>query len=152
MPHQVSEVIDEAVRAFANEDPHRSCDVWYHGLPIWIVRERTDQRVDKVQVEAIVGNDSGPPKIWFTPDAYEDRISFDRSGNRRLDRVLASREEILAARTSWSVYDFARFHEAEGSKATRATVRGHIEKALQVAREMKLVESVSLEYSTPFAE
>jgi hypothetical protein len=64
---------------------------WYHGLPIWIVSARTDNRTVKVQIEMILAESIS--RLSFTPDAFEDEVT-EQAGVRTVKRRIAEAEDL----------------------------------------------------------
>src|SRR5206468_2491805 len=64
LPEAIGATITRAVELYAAKNGLQA-EVWFHGLPIWIVREMAT-RANKVQIEAIQYD--GRAFVSFTPD------------------------------------------------------------------------------------
>jgi hypothetical protein len=95
LPEKLGETISKAVETFAKKEANRTCDLWYHGLPVWIVRGHTGKRVNRVQIDAVVV--APKPIISFTPDAYED-VTEDEKGLKKVKRMTGFPNKVMEQR------------------------------------------------------
>jgi hypothetical protein len=145
LPQEKADLISRVVEKFAAEkSTTRSSETWFHGLPIWVIREREKERVNKVQIEAVwavwteVSNKGPEPRISYTPDAYEDSVGFD-SGLKKVIRQTASKEDILKNRQTIPLYDI-----------DESKVRSVLTTTLDSAKTLNLGVKIPFEYATPF--
>ena len=138
LSEDVGLTISSSVQGFASEHG-LEWDLWYYGLPIWIVRERTRRRVNRVQVDA-VGRQDWPlehrPRrpddphayLLFTPDAYSDKRQ-----NGRLIRKVTSASQVKEQQRRLPLWGF---------RVPGAARSGAIHRDIWDSRQHPLLEEV----------
>lgn len=137
LPEELGKSISEAVMTFAKKQPSRTYDLWYHGLPVWIVRDRTDKRVNRVQIDAVVALPK--PVISFTPDAYEDLIE-DEKGLKKVKRMTGLPAKVMEERLDLSL---------DKAKPDSDMIGKYLEQAWGKAITLTLDYQLSWKYVSP---
>jgi len=148
VPESVDKAITAAVKEFAEGRKERY-DIWRHGLPIWIVSERADKRVNQVQIEAVIkpGKSVAEPleqQVVFTPGAYEDERAYEeKTALNAITRKVPSAEDVHKAGEG----EFLSLAEAEDKEK----VKDKLTSSLQKASKLPLEETLPpIQYATPF--
>lgn len=141
VPEPIDAAISLAVKISSAKE-NRSGEEHYYGLPIWIVREHTGRRVNKVQISTILAGSSLGPEVVFSPDAFDDQADTQRK--------VAAQKDIARLTTHWSLYQFLGEIDPLGEtkpdapgKAVQMLVDA-IEETLARARELELQDTASI--------
>jgi hypothetical protein len=140
LPERVATALTHAVRSFAAERGVQA-DVWYHGLPTWMVWGQDGTRVDQVQIDAVMVAEGD--RLVFTPNAYTDTRT-PRDGLTTVTRQTADVEAVRRTRIDVAVADLT----AAGGIAIEHNIQESLGEAWRRARELALDHAKSWEYVT----
>lgn len=153
LPEMVGTAVSNAVRRFAVERYLKS-DVWYHGLPVWIVWGEEQNRVNKVQIDAV--EVATAHLLSFLPDAYEDMV-VARNDLTRVQRRTATPEAVTSARIDLDIghlmyearnYALSEDHIADQVEYIEGKVHDIIVRVWETAKQLALDYTKSWEYVT----
>lgn len=134
----LSSIITDVVAGFAAEHALRH-DIWYHDLPVWLIRTRIGSRVNRVQIDAVVT--SGRSLLSFTPDAYKDMVERV-DGMERVQRHTASasllRRVSLDLDTAELSLDAAAHPEGPGGERAARRISDALANVWERAQELPL--------------
>lgn len=111
IPEGTANKIEKAVKAFAVRQG-TSFDLWYHDLPIWVIRQTQEDKTSRVVIEAIYEATDPRPRaiLSFTPDLYVRQVKHEK-GSKEISLKTSPPEQNVKLRDKLEIDNITKMEE-----------------------------------------